>query len=298
MIQEGDAVTTCVCWLFGKRPNIVQEKVITDSFILERAKILAEDPEKDQYLAFIAMAGLMTLGKEVREGTGGNKGYLGKRWKALCATIGIEDIISANVAAFVPPILKWQDWIKPRTKLRQMFIEWVVEPHEETNPLYRGVMDQVRLVLIEYGMKSVLMMEAFVAAHNRALELASVAVQTRDLRNKLKELRELHGAKFPFLKLVPLARADELHHRNYPDLYYAAISTAVHENALGAQGRFRMTEVSTTLSKTLIEEYADQTPKRGRGVDAKTKEILVEMGYPFSDDEDEAEDFIFSGKKY
>ena len=105
-------------------------------------------------------------------------------------------------------------------------------------------------------------------------------------------MRQRHGESFSYLKLVPLEGADELNHRNYPDLYYAAIGTAIHDKALGVEGRYKMTDVQTTLPKATIEEYADKPPKKGRRLDQKVKDILKELRYPLNEveEEDEAEE--------
>ena len=147
------------------------------------------------------------------------------------------------------------------------------------------MVDQVRMVLLNFGLKLILMMEAFIASHNKSLELYPVATQAAEMLKKFNELREYHKENFPYLKLNPLDKADELNHRNYPDLYYAAISTAIHEKALGIERRYKMTDVQTTLSKPTIEEYADKKPRKGRKMDQKNKEILKEIGYPLEEEE-------------
>ena len=117
-IPAGEALATCICWLFGKRPYFMR-MIDVASPLKEKAEEIAVKSNTDQYLVFIAMAGLMTLGKELRVEQDGNEEYLAKRWQALCATICIDDEISRDIGKFTASFLRWQKWIKPRPMLRK-----------------------------------------------------------------------------------------------------------------------------------------------------------------------------------
>ena len=51
----------------------------------------------------------------------------------------------------------------------------------EEGPLVKAVVDQAKMVLANFGLKSILMMEAFIASHNRSLELYPVAFQAKSM---------------------------------------------------------------------------------------------------------------------
>jgi len=124
------------------------------------------------------MSALMTLAKEVRStGNNANHEYLAKRWQALCATIGIEDIIATRIVsqetymAFMRRLETWQNWMKPRGELKRRLLDVALMPlPEDTQDIVKGAIDQV---LQDFGLKSVLVMDAFVASQNRAILLAT-----------------------------------------------------------------------------------------------------------------------------
>ncbi|KAK2577925.1 hypothetical protein KPH14_000950 [Odynerus spinipes] len=225
------------------------------------------------------MAGMMTLAKEVRTGRDGNTEYLEKRWTVICATQGIENKVGdIKRPAIIDALLTWQTWIKPRTTLRAKFLDYMIQGFAGVSPFALSVLEQIRMVLREYGLKSIYLMEAFITRKNRALELAPVAQQAVDLKAALQEQRALHREKFAYLKLYPLEGADTLNHRNFPDLYYAAVKTAIEEGQLGEKDRYAMSEVQTMLSKAQIENMAGKSVRARSGIDEQTKRNLQRGG--------------------
>jgi len=65
------------------------------------------------------------------------------------------------------------------------------------------------------------------------------------LRNEITRLKEKYGDLFPYMSVFPLEGVEALHHRNYPDLYHAAVKTAQKAQALGPEGRYIITDVQT-----------------------------------------------------
>lgn len=122
-----------------------------------------------------------------------------------------------------------------------------------------------------------------------------MAQQAVDLKNAVDTLMERYGNLYPYIRIFPLQGVEQLNHRLYPDLYYAATSTAAHQGVLGVTGRYQMTDVQTTVSKAHIEELADRRMHIRAGIDQKTRENLRKLGIEvperrmrnMNDDEDE-----------
>jgi len=290
-MEIADCFVTAICWLVAKRPSSIQERVVTLTLEQRESLVTAQGaPHSDQIIVFLGMAGLMTLAKEVRAtGNNANHEYLAKRWQALCATIGIEDIIATRTVSqetymtFMRRLETWQGWMKPRGDLKRRLLDIALMPLQEgTQDIVKGAIDQVKMVLQDFGIKSILLMNAFVASQNRAILLAAVAQQAVTLRRTLRELREQHGEKFPYIGIYPLQGADRLNHRSYPDLYYAAVTTAIGNKDLGSEGRYVVTDVQTQTSKHIIDEYARKDLKMELFLDDTAKANLRELGITLS----------------
>ncbi|UDL13956.1 MAG: hypothetical protein [Xiangshan Nyami-like virus] len=290
-MSSGECFATCICWFFGRRPDFMIPKIVTlSSELAVRYQAAKASAISDQYLLLQAVAGLMTIAKEVRTGKDGNVEYLEKRWKALCATQGIENALEKGVFKMnqlVEPLQEWQAYIKPRTALRSKFINYVVEGLPAGSPgLLVAALDQVRMVLKEWGLKSILCMDSFIATKNRALELAPIAQQAVDMRKNLARLRDQYKDMFPYIKLYPLKGAETLHHREYPDLYYAAIKEAILSGDLGKEGRYLMTEVQTTIPRSLIDETCEKKVRARQTIGEQTKLNLEYLGYEIDYEDD------------
>lgn len=215
-MEVGDCFVTAICWLVARRPTAIQEKVLPLIPEQRESLVTAQGaPHSDQIIVFLGMAGLMTLAKEVRStGNNANHEYLAKRWQALCATIGLEDIIATRAISqdtymtFMRRLETWQGWMKSRGELKRRLLDIALMPLPEgTQDIVKGAIDQVKMVLQDFGMKSILLMDTFVASQNKAILLASVAQQAVNLRRILRELREGTTRKqIPLFKSVPLTR--------------------------------------------------------------------------------------------
>lgn len=285
-MTDGDMITTCISWMLGRRPSFVsvyQPPLERLEEALERAR---SSPNTGQAIVFMGMAGLMTLAKDVRStGTNANNEYLAKRWQALCATIDIEDIFATRIIfqdqfmTMIRSIEVWQDWVKPRGDLRKALLDSVLQPVADDTPLIvRGTIDQVKMVLQDFGLKSIIIMDSFVSSQNRAILLPAIAQQTADLRTTLTELRALHGARFTYIKIYPLEGSERLNHRNYPDLYHASVMSAVQNKALGQEGRYVVTDVQTNTPKHIIEIYIKREFQAEVTMDETTRNNLRILG--------------------
>ncbi|AYW51534.1 nucleoprotein [Formica fusca virus 1] len=285
--EKGEVYTTAVCWLLGKKPKMVPTKVFEGTpEQMNAAEKAKASPSADQMLVFYGMTGLATLVKEVRTtGTAINTDYLTKRWQAICATNGITNIFAtgAEMAQYLGGMMneavKWQEWIKPRAELRTLLLKLALGPgHDDRPALVKSVLDQLRMILTDFGLKSTQVMLGFITSASRAITLAPIAQQAVDLKTEVDKLKDKYKENYPYIRVFPLPGVEKLNHRLYPDLYYAAVSTALHNKELGVEGRYKMTDVQTTISRGLIDKLADKPLHMETGVDETTVENLEKLG--------------------
>ncbi|QRK69400.1 nucleocapsid [Solenopsis invicta virus 15] len=299
-ILPQDSVITALSWLFKYRLSTIPlHNLALTAEQTAQVEAFGASNISGHILAFIAMGGMMTLAKEVRIQAPSNVEYLRLRWKALCATLGTTNIIeqgqmtSAQYAGIMQVLTSWQEWIKPQGDLRRDILDLIFQsvPGE---PFVQGILDQVKMVLKEFGLKSVLLMEEFIALKSKAILLPAIARQAVALKKALIALREKHKEKFPYMRIYPLEGAERLNHRDYPDLYYAAVKLATRNRALGQEGRFQMSDLPTTIPKTEIEEEVVKKIRVLTTISAETEENLTFLGITLAQrrqrDEDEDED--------
>lgn len=150
--------------------------------------------------------------------------------------------------------------------------------NQEGTALVQGALAQVKMILQNYGLRSALLMEGFITAGSRAIFLPAIAQQAWTLKKAMEDLKSRHGDMFPYIRVFPLDGADRLNHRNYPDLYYAAINRAIRNKELGPEGQYVMTEITTTIPKTTIIDQSERTFKVQPVMDEVTKNYLKELG--------------------
>lgn len=76
----------------------------------------------------------------------------------------------------------------------------------------------------------------------------------------MEKLKAKHREMFPYIRLFPLEGADRLNHRNYPDLYYAAVSRAIKNKELGPEGQYIMTDSNNHFSQN------NNRPREGENI--------------------------------
>lgn len=123
-------------------------------------------------------------------------------------------------------LLTWQTWIKPHAIMRKRLIIYALTNQEGT-ALVQDALAQVKMILQNYGLRSAILMKGFITAGSRVIFLPAIAHQARILKKAMEELKAKHGEMFPYIRVFPLDGADRLNHRNYPNLYYAAVNRAI-----------------------------------------------------------------------
>lgn len=102
-------------------------------------------------------------------------------------------------------------------------------------PIQQSLVDQMHLIYEYYGMAGITAMETFVTeANNLPLFLQNVATQAVTFRDKLATIKEECGAKWKYARVLTPDALKPLNHRNYPDLYNAAIVSAQNKGLLTA----------------------------------------------------------------
>jgi len=283
-VTAPDMIITAICWTLKWRPIEIKEWTIPLSpEMTDRLRLAKESPTSDQVITFLAMAGLMTISKEIRILPPANYEYLKLRWKALCATMRTTNIIEQGKVShdvfmsMMQALLMWQNWIKPQGKLRYTLLNLIIKPRER-EPFVAGMVEQVLMITKDFGLKSVYLMDSLLTAGNKDILIEAVSVQADRLRGEITRLKEKYGELFPYMSVFPLEGVEALHHRNYPDLYYAAVKTAQKAQALGPEGRYIMTDVQTTIPKPVIEKMIDQPLEVEATISETTKEILERRG--------------------
>lgn len=230
-MQPEEIITTAICWMLKKRPIIVPVKqLVLTGENLETLHKVEKYPKSDQVIIFIGMAGLMTLAKEIHLSGKPDYDYLQKRWHAICTTLGIEDVIATQLAkrdmyiGLMNVLVSWQNWIKPRATIRKHFLDLALQEQPSGTPaLVKQALLQVKMILHNFGMKTILLMDNFIYSKTKAVMLPAIAQQAADLRKALTDLYEKYKEKFHYLKVYPLEGAERIYCKTYPDLYYATI---------------------------------------------------------------------------
>jgi len=251
-----DVVATAICWFLDKKPIEMNEYTPQRTRKMMRSlRRVKASLVSDHIIIFIGMAGLMTFAKKLKF-VQPYEEYLRKRWQAVCTTANVPNLIEQEMSQDIYIIImeylvKWQAWITPGTPLYKKFLDYALENNEE-NILIKSALTQVRIVLQNYGLKSVLFMEAFIDHYSLTLLLPAVLKQAWALKKALDELRRRYGSQFPFLRLYQFEGAEKMDYRFYPDLYYAAVCTCMKIKMLSHTANYIMTELQTTIPKDEI----------------------------------------------
>jgi len=213
-----DIILTAICWTLKWRPREVLEYRLTlTPDMTERLNLARKSPTSDQVITFLAMAGLMTLSKEIRVTPPANYEYLKLRWKALCATMRTTNIIEQGkitndvFMGMMQALLIWQNWIRPQSRLRYTLLNLIIKPGER-EPFAAGIIEQVLMITKDFGLKSVYLMDSLLTAGNKAILIEAVSIQADKLRNEITRLKEKYKDLFPYMSVFPLEGVEALHH--------------------------------------------------------------------------------------
>ncbi|XP_011698140.1 PREDICTED: uncharacterized protein LOC105456063 isoform X2 [Wasmannia auropunctata] len=282
-LMDIDIVVTSICWTLKWRPEDVPfySQLLTKEQFCTPARCILSPIASDHILMFIGMAGLMTMAKKINNigYRNSNHDYLLFQWRVLCATTNMANIFEKTdynmQMSIFRAIVTWQDWIKTKTKLRRTLLNLVLEEDNKREAVVVEMIEQVKMILKNFDLQSVQIMETFPMTGSSAILLPAIANQAVELKKAVLALKALHKERYPYIRLFPLEGVDRLHYRNYPDLYFAAVSLTTKDKDLGEEGRYQMSEIPTTIPKAIIIERVSQRTE----IQPHLEEILEDLEY-------------------
>lgn len=175
----------------------------------------------------------------VKEVTDANRTYLEKRWKALCASIGINDELDVhtcdNLTLLIMDAQKHLLQTDTGRKVLQMCIQVPLHPTE--------LKDQVLLIFRYAGIKASMMMQQYILSTPLVLAIPSVKIDIINFKRVYDMEFEREGEAFPYVRI--LGKAQGLNHANYTDLYFCAIAYYLSTGAPNTAGQFVRSNLKT-----------------------------------------------------
>lgn len=286
-----DVVVSCMGALLGAVPLGTYSRL---------TRLGEEGPERTREskvkIAFIGMAGFCVMGKPITRNPD-NAEYLRSRWRAYCATAGLQntDQLDASTRTILE---EFQNGIANSMVIKRKWVEALLTRTQMRN---QGIRDPILLTLNGYGMKSYMLMDAFISVPSLALAIRQVNDQAVAFRSAWENPKRAHGDNYTYAAVLG-ADLSSLHHRNYPDLYYCALHRAVENGDVGKAGNFKISDMQTAISKKTLEKLSrplkgDITIQAATAVEllkrlghAVNEGVLEKRRREFSDDEDEEEE--------
>ena len=123
------------------------------------------------------------------------------------------------------------------------------------------IKDQIDMIYRYTGMKSIEFMNDFIAnKSSRALRIPSVIKDAVSFKKVLERVRTEEGDDYPYAWILESANLNQLAHRNFPDLYTAAIAWCVFTGKITQSGsgrtNFKRSDLPTVHPKSEIEKEA------------------------------------------
>ncbi|XP_077262070.1 uncharacterized protein LOC143897342 [Temnothorax americanus] len=267
-----DIILTAIYWTLGKRPTNMIVYEVDQTSVLHAAMDIAKTIHSDQILAFLGMAGLITIDKKLGSDMDANGEYLITRWQDVCNATEIENIFISSVVSreryltFIRILKIWQVWIEVRPALCKSLLVAALDFPEGSSMLINTAMAKAKIEIQYFGMEMILKMDAFVSLQNinvnKAIFLPNIAQQAADLRRAMDELRTRYRDRFPYLKIYWLKGTDRLTCRKYPDLFYAVVATDVaNKMTIPDSIRHILMDLQTRTARHIIDAEVKKTLK-------------------------------------
>ncbi|XP_011162551.2 uncharacterized protein LOC105197738 [Solenopsis invicta] len=237
-INHQDIILTAVCWLLKWRPVEVPIQTIAIPAELQpKVTVIRLTPISDHIIALMAMGGLITLAsKACLTQPCDYSEYLRLRWKTVCATLNMGNIIeqgqitNETYMEIMQMLVTWQTWLQSQDTLKRMLLNLIFKEGER-EPFVAGILNNVQFCLKNYGLKAAYLMENFILLKNGPILLPAnllqpIISQAVNLKKALTELKAKHVNRFPYLMVYPLEGTERLHRENYPDLFNESVRIA------------------------------------------------------------------------
>ena len=123
-------------------------------------------------------------------------------------------------------------------------------------------MKQLDFVYNMAQMKSLENMDQFINSKNSSFVLKCIEAVRNDT-NQFNSDWTNFKSKYPktYMYGRVLDYSDVPVIENYPNLYYAASRWGLQSGRLGSQGKYQFSRVNTSISRDLIEQIVDHSPK-------------------------------------
>ncbi|AHA90832.1 nucleocapsid, partial [Sierra Nevada virus] len=256
---------------------IVTEVVPNPETLLEEGS--AEDkPMMVQFGAYVCLATLCYL---VKPKTAENTAYVKNRWQALVGTRGFTDLITGN-QGLDTRAMDMADVDARRisaTTLKAQLVRAIRDyPDGTLGPTLQALISQVRMVYKGHGMAMLSEMVYLIKTQpmRRVLLQSTVADEAVKLDKAIEEAKKKHGEDFEYLGALGISE-ESLHHKNFPNLYYAAKALAQGENRI-SQG-MQFSSLPTGVDKEVLRKEALRTIQTKKEVTPELIEKLKRLGH-------------------
>ncbi|BCL64174.1 nucleoprotein, partial [Sekira virus] len=210
-------------------------------------------PKMVQVCLFIALSTLCQVTKRV---TDDNKDYLGRRWTAYLAAVKVNDLM-ANDEALKRQCISIAEVDASRVEgslLQPIIVRAVIKLASSTRVIsLSALLEQVRMVYYGHGMAMLFEMHNLVCGGTlrEILLNTKIADEALSFVEAYKTAKEKYKDEFEYIGAL-LIKEESLHHRRYPNLYFAARTVADSEQRLTKNMKY--STLPTNMDKRQMRE--------------------------------------------
>ncbi|ACQ94980.1 nucleocapsid [Nyavirus nyamaniniense] len=235
-------------------------------------------PKMVQIGAYITLCTLCFIVKPL---TNLNSEYIKKRWSALLGSRNIQNLLSED-PGLENKLMSLALVDAKRIaglKLKAEIIRAVRDYDDSTlGPTLQALIAQVRMVYKGHGMTMLSEMDLLVKVQpmRRVLLQSAVAEEALKFEESYQKAKERHGKDFEYLGALGISD-ETLHHRQYPNLYFAARAVAQTEKRVGTGMQF--SELPTNVNQEILRTDSLKTVKTKREITRDLVEKLRLLGH-------------------
>ncbi|AJG39152.1 nucleocapsid [Wenzhou Crab Virus 1] len=186
--------------------------------------------------------------------------YIQKRMTAVGASLNIVELegLSETDCKYYVPVGVLQETrmlIRNAQQERGLIEDVMTSITDQSTDFEKAIHSSLTMVLKGYGMTAVDQMAYFCTIVTKALTLDVVLDEAENFKGILHTFKQAHGDNWLYGRVLKLAGIDNLNSRNFPHLYYCAITRAQgpSKNQLKS---YRASTFDLKESPSLLERYA------------------------------------------
>ncbi|UZH25295.1 nucleocapsid [Nyavirus gerbillisci] len=231
-----------------------------------------------------AYLGMATLCYMVKPKTADNTEYMRSRWNTLLSTMGIINLLEQQDGLELKCMAIAEIDAKrlAASCLRPVIVRAIRDYEKEAlPPIIKALLAQVQMVYEGYGMAMVQEMYQLAKGKpmRKVLLQSPVANEAAQFVAAYEALRDRYDEDFLYLGALGI-QEESLHHKKYPNLYYAASALAQGENRLNAGMQYSTRP--TSIDKEVLKKEALKTIQTGRKITDDVVEKLKALGHDIS----------------